>query len=166
MNAPALAPEVQAQLAKLATDLAHNPKTRKQFTKLVKEIDPTKRFPDIEAEELEEKMQREFEKRDHEAEAKRTQDRLEKQKESLKSRFKDEDISEIEKLMEKHGISDYDVGAKLYAAETKPAEPTYEMQDRAWSLPKIDIKDFGNLKAQARKNAYQAIDDIKRKRAS
>src|SRR5258708_36113 len=59
-----LSPEAKAQLVKLATDLAHNPKTRKQFVGLVKEIDPTRRFPDVEADEIREEMTREFEKRD------------------------------------------------------------------------------------------------------
>ena len=49
-----LSPEAQAQLAKLATDLANNPKTRKKFVGLVREIDPSKRFPDVENEEMRE----------------------------------------------------------------------------------------------------------------
>jgi hypothetical protein len=160
-----LSPEAQAQLAKLATDLAHNPKTRKKFAGLVQEIDPSRRFPDVEADDMRADMKKEFEKRDQEREAERVKLRLETQKESLRSRYDDSAIAEIEKLMEKKGISDYEDGAILYAAITKPATPTHDVNDHAWSLPKIDIKDFGNLKQRGRAQAYQAIDELNRKRA-
>ena len=75
-------------------------------------------------------------------------------------------IGEIEKLMEKKGISDYDDGATLYAAITKPAKPTYEVNDHKWTLPPIEIKDFGNLRQRGRAKAYQAVDDLNRKRVS
>lgn len=158
--------EAQAQLAKLMTDLANNPKTRKKVVGLIKEIDPSRRFPDVEAEELEEKMQREFERRDQAREAERVKTRLESQKAGLADRYDEKAIEEIEKLMEKKGISDYEDGAMLYAAVTKPATPTYEAKDHRWSMPAIDIKDFGNLSAIKRQRANQAIDDLRRKKAS
>lgn len=161
-----LTPEAQAQLAKLMTDLANNPKTRKKVVGLIKEIDPSRRFPDVEAEELEEKMQREFDKRDQLRETERVNRRLEKQKAALSDRYDDKAIGEIESLMQKKGISDYEDGAMLYAAVTKPATPTYEVNDHKWSLPAIEIKDFGNLKQRSLANAYQAIDDLRRKKAS
>lgn len=159
-----LTPEAQAQLAKLATDLANNPKTRKQFVGLVKEIDPSKRFADVEVDDLREEMKRERELEKQETAKQKMLDKLEAQKTSLKDRYDDAAIGEIEKTMEKLGISDYDVGARIYAAETKPAKPTYEVQDHRWSLPNIEMKDFGNLEQISRAKAYQAIDDIQRAR--
>lgn len=159
-----LSPEAQAQLAKLATDLAHNPKTRKKFVGLVKEIDPSRRFPDVEADDLKEEMTREFEKRDQLREAERARQQLETQRTGLKSRYEDKDIEEIEKLMEKKGISDYEDGAILYAAITKPATPSYEAKDHRWKMPGRDIKDFSNPQV-SRDAIYKAIDDVKRKRA-
>lgn len=161
-----LTSEAQAQLAKLMTDLANNPKTRKKVVGLIKEIDPSRRFPDIEAEEMKEQMQREFEKRDQQSEAARVQRRLEKQKAALADRYDEKAIGEIEKLMEKKGLSDYEDGATLYSAFTKAATPSHDINDHKWSMPAIEIKDFANLKQRSRANAYQAIDDLKRKKAS
>ncbi len=164
-----LSPEAQAQLAKLAVDLANNPKTRKKFVGLVKEVDPSKRFPDVEADDMREEMRAEFERRDQEREVERVKKRLEKQKNALKDRYDETAIAEIEKLMEKKGISDYEDGAILYAAVTKPANPSYEPKDHAWSMPGIEMKDMKNsaaLKQRGRAQAYQAIDDLNRKRAS
>lgn len=159
-----LTPEAQEQLAQLAQNLAHNPKTRKQFVGLVKEIDPTKRFPDVEADDLREDMKKEFEKRDQAAAAKHALEEQEAQKNGLRSRYDDKAIEEIEKIMEKYGISDYEAGAKIYAADLKPAQPTYEENDHRWKMPGIEQKDFPNLKQISRQRANQAIDDIVRNR--
>lgn len=159
-----LSAEAKEQLAKLAQDLAHNPKTRKAFVGLVKEIDPTKRFPDVEADEMRAEIKTEFEKRDEQTRAATIRARVDAQRESLKSRYAEEDIVKIEKLMEEEGISNYETGAKLYAADLKPSKPSYETQDHAWSMPAIDIKDFGNLKKITRQKAYTAIDEISRNR--
>lgn len=164
MSTSTLTPEAQAQLAKLATDLANNPKTRKQFVGLVKEIDPSKRFPDVENDELREEFKRELADRDRKAEADRIKQHQENQRNALKERYDDATIAEIEKMMEKKGIGDYEDGAALYSAITKPEKPSYEPQDHAWSLPNIEIKDFDKLKQRSRASAYQAIDDLNRKR--
>lgn len=164
----ALTPEAQAQLAELTQALAHNPKTRKKFVGLVKEIDPSRRFPDVELDDMREELKRDREAEKLEREAEKTRIRLETQKDSLKSRYDDKAIEEIEKVMEKYGISDYDAGAKLYAADLKPAAPTYEENDHRWKMPGIEMKDFGNLKQISRGKAYQVIDEItkNRKKAS
>lgn len=161
-----LSPEAQAQLAKLATDLAHNPKTRKAFTKLVQEIDPSKRFPDVEIDEIRAGVVKEFEERDQRAESARVLAAQENARAALKDNYDDKAIGEIETLMTKHGLSDYSLGARLYAADTKPANPSYEVNDHKWNLPAIKIEDFGNLKQLGRQRAYQAIDDIRSKRVS
>lgn len=161
---PALSSEAQAQLSELALALAHNPKTRKKFVGLVKEIDPSRRFPDVETDQIREDMEKEFEKRDQAREAARVKERMESQRESLKSRYEDKDIEEIEKLMEKKGISDYEDGATLYSAVNKPAKPTHDIKSHAWEMPTVDRKDFNNLTQISRKKAYEAIDDLQTKR--
>ncbi len=161
-----LSPEAQAQLAKLATDLANNPKTRKGFTKLVREIDPSKRFPDVETDEIREEMRKEFETRDADRKKEAALAKIEAQKNGLKSRYDDKAIGEIEALMEKLGISDYDIAARLYASEIAAATPRsgeYVEDDHKWSLPKFDVKDIPNLTQNARANAYKALDEVRRK---
>lgn len=159
-----LDPQAEKELAALSLGLAHHPKLGKQFKKMVSQYDPTKRFADIEAEDLRDEVKKEFEKRDRDAEIARVKTRLDNQKNELKSRYDDKAIDEIEKLMEKHGISDYDVGAKLYAVDMKPANPTYEENDHRWKMPGIEIKDFNNLKQISRQRANQAIDEVIRNR--
>ena len=159
-----LDPQAQKELADLAIALANNPKTRKAFAGMVKEVNPTKRFADVEAEELEDRVNKRFEQRDQANEQERVRIRLEAQRDSLRSRYDDSAIAEIEKVMEKYGISDYEAGAKLYAADLKPAAPTYETSDHRWSMPNIEAKDFGNLKQISRQKAYQTIEEITRNR--
>lgn len=154
------------ELSDLSVRAANDPKTRKKFVGIVKELDPSKRFPDVENDDLREEFERQRAADKQEREQEKALAKIEAQKESLRSRYDDAAIGEIEKLMEKHGIGDYDVAARLYAAETTAAKPTYEINDHKWNLPKVDPKDFGNMKQNSRALAYQAIDDIKRKRAS
>lgn len=162
-----LSPEAQAQLADLSVALAHNPKTRKQFTKLVQEIDPTKRFADVETDELRESIDHKFAERDQQAEAARTRQRLEAQRQGLISsgRFKEEDVAKMEKdVMEKHGISDYDIASKVYAADMKPVSPTSEIKSRTWKMPVLQKEDLGNLTQHSRDKAYAVIDEIRGRR--
>lgn len=168
---PVLDPEAQKQLAELTIKLAHDPKTRKAFTKLVKEVDPSKSFPDMDAEDNRDVIRSEFAKRDQDAESARVKQRLEAQRAGLinSGRYKEEDVQKIEKeVMEKHGISDYDVASKVYAADTKAANPTPEIKSRVWEMPMSTLsKDaLGNMDNFARGEAYKAIDEIKNKRAS
>lgn len=154
------------ELSDLSLRAAHDPKTRKKFVGIVKELDPTKRFADVEIDDIRDDVRKEFEKRDADKAKAEALARLESQKSNLKSRYDDTAIGEIEKTMEKLGISDYDVGARIYASETKPANPTYIENDHKWTMPNIDPKDYGNLKQIGRQRAMQAIDDIRNKRAS
>lgn len=164
-----LDPEAQKQLAELMVGMSKNPKTRKEFTRLVREVNPSMSFPDVEKEEMRETITSEFAKRDQENETKRVKERLEAQRSSLitSGRFKEEDVGKIEKeVMEKHGISDYEVAAKVYAADMRPASPTPEIKSRVWEMPMASLgkEALGNMDNFARNEAYKAIDDIKKKR--
>ncbi len=159
-----LTPEAQAQLAKLATDLANNPKTRRQFVGLVKEIDPSKRFPDVESDEMREAIEKKFEERDQAEEMKRVQRKLAKQRAALEGRYGEDDIKEIEKFMEQKGYTDYEDAAIIYGAKIKPATPTYDVKDHTWEMPKIDMKDMGNLPQRRRSSLMSAIDEVQRNR--
>lgn len=162
-----LSPEAQAQLSKLATDLAHNPKTRKRFVNLVKEIDPSKTFPDVELEDLRESIEAKFADRDHQEAARKATRKLERQRASLieSGRFKEEDVEKIEKeVMEAHGISDYEVAATYYGAITKPVTPTSEIKSQTWKMPPMTKDDISNIGHHTLQNAYAVIDEIKGKR--
>lgn len=162
-----LSPEATDQLAALAQTLAHNPKTRRQFVKLVQEVDPSKRFPDVESDELRESIKSEFAQRDQQAEANRVLQHQQNQRAGLISsgRFKEEDVKAMEKdVMEKHGISDYDIAAKVYSADTRPATPTSEIRSRSWEMPNMTKDNIANLGHHARDTAFKVIDEFKNKR--
>lgn len=160
-----LDPQAQKELADLMVELSHDKDMRPMVNKFLKKK-TGKVMPDVEIEDIRADVRNEFEKRDQDRAKKEALERLENQRSALKSRYDDAAIGDIEKTMEKLGISDYDVAARIYASETKPANPTYTEQDHRWEMPKIDIKDFGNLKQIGRQRAMQALDDIKRNRAS
>lgn len=160
-----LDPAAQAVLAQLAIDLANNPETRKDFARIAKKVDPKRRFPDVEADEMNDRIAAEFDKRDQAAAAEKATRKLERAKAKLAERYDDDSIKAIEALMEEHGLVDYELGAKLYAADTKAAIPTSHQEDHRWRLPEIKVEDFGKLQQISRDRAYQALDDIKRKRA-
>lgn len=164
-----LSPEAQAQLADLTLKLAHDPKTRKQYAKLVKEIDPSRTFPDVEMDEFRESVKAEREADKLAEAAQKTRERLAAQRSALiaSGRFKEEQVKEMESsVMEKHGISDYDVAAKVFSADIKPASPTHELKSRTWEMPTLTKEDMGNMTAFSQKQAYAAIDELKTKRAS
>lgn len=165
MSTVNLDPAAQAVLAQLAVDLANNPETRKDFARIAKKIDPKRRFPDVEAEDLEARVNARFEEEKQNREVEKASRKLERAKAKLAERYEEEDVKKIEALMEQHGLADYELGARLYAADTKAATPTSHQEDYSWKLPNIDVKDFNNLKQISRDRAYQALDDLKRKRA-
>lgn len=166
-NKPKFDPETAQQLAELAMAIAHNPKTRKGYTKLVREIYPDRRFADVETDEIREDIKKEFEQRDLQRRAEETKRAQESARASLitSGRFKEEDVQKIEKeVMEKHGISDYEVAAKVYNADLKPARPTPEVQSRTWNMPTVKKGDLDNLGKIALEKAYGVVDEITSKR--
>lgn len=154
------------ELSDLTIKVANDPTTRRGYADLVNKIEPGRKFHDVEAQRLEEKLEKRFEKQEADRKASEALSRLEAQKSSLKERYDDKALGEIESLMEKLGVGDYEVGARIYAAETKAANPTYTQNDHQWKMPDIDMKDFGNLKQMAQAEAYKVIDEIKRNRVN
>lgn len=161
-----LDPAAQAALAELAVEVANNPDTRKEFARLVKKVQPNRRFPDVEVDDMREEIRREFEKKEQEGEQARILRSMERQKSKVSENYDDKAMGEIEALMSKHGLSDYELAARLYAAETKPATPRPQPNDHRWSLPNIELKDFNNLKQIQQSKAYQAVDEIIAKRTT
>lgn len=161
-----LTPEAQASLAELTVAIAQNPETRKQFAGMVKKVKPEYQgsFHDVTNEDMRDEMKAEFRKRDEENLKKDALRQLSEQRNSLRDRYDDTALGEIEKLMEKHGISDYDLAAKIYAADTKPSMPNPSAGDYSWKMPAIEVKDFNNLKQIRHEKAFQAVDEIIRNR--
>lgn len=177
---PELDPTVAADLARLALDLSHDPKTRKAFGKLVKEAKPdsvhARAFTDVE---LEDKFTA-FEERQAAKELKAQQDgvveRLNKQRQNLLTggsdgsgpKYDEETVKKIEKFMEENGIVNYQHGAVLYANENPPLTPPSEDEPQIahgdrWTIPEFEkFKDDPD--GAARSTAREVIRQFRQKR--
>jgi hypothetical protein len=166
--APAVQLDARAQqeLAELMVDMSHDKEMRPLVNKFLKKKNG-KVLPDVELEEIRAENKREFEKRDIAASAEREKLRLEAQRNALieSGRFSEDDVKKMEKdVMEKHGISDYNVAAKVFAADVKPADPTPEISSRNWELPKFSKEEMANPHAVARRRANDVVGEIMRNR--
>jgi hypothetical protein len=155
------------ELGRLAAQIGNNPKTRRTFMKALKEIDPDRyaRFPDQKLEDKLEELDQARETEKIEREAEKLQVRRQAQRDSLAHRYSEEDIGKIEALMQANGLVDYEVGAKIYAADTRPASPNAEIPrpSATWTLPTFEglAKDPANA---ARNHAYAVIDELRKQR--
>ena len=159
--------ETVEDIAELAMKLAANSKTRKAFLSAVKEVDPTKRFPSHEVDTLREEMETKYEadkaERQLEAERKETERRLNAQRAALAGRLNDDQIKEVEAVMTKYGLTDYEAGADLYEARRPPTPPNDPTA--TWDFPTLDGLLADPTKA-ARNEAFKVITELKRGRAA
>ena len=178
-------PNVIADLAQLARDLAHNPETRREFGKLVKKAKDKSpaaarhagAFSDVEIEDKFESFRAEQADRELKAQQQQIVDRMNGQRTRLLTggengggkKYSEDDIKKIEALMEKKGLTDYDDAAVLYAA-TLPPENTMpteipNVQGATWEFP--EWGKFGKDPVKAsREVAAQVIQEFQqRKRA-
>lgn len=168
VNVSQLDDQAKADLAALAIELSKDVEGRKLINKKLKPLG--KSLPDVDLADLSASIDNKFAERDQQENARRMNDHLESQKNGLRSRgFKDEDIANMEtNIMQKHGISDYDVAAKVFAADARPADPTHEIKTRTWQMPTLGEKQIHNsadIANFARERAYQVVNEFKNKRA-
>jgi hypothetical protein len=169
---PPLDPNVAADLARLALDLSHDPKTRKAFGKLVKEAKPdsphARAFTDVD---LEDKFDA-FERKQMERELKTQQDavvaQLNAQRQNLLTggpdgsgpKYDEDTVKKIEKFMQDNGITNYHHGAVLFANENPPLTPPSDddppaMQGDRWTIP--DFEKFKDDPDGAARSTAQAV---------
>lgn len=152
------------ELSDITLKVANDPKTRRKYADIVNEVEPTRRFHDIEAQRLEEKVDKKFEERDAERRKKEILAKQEAERNALKDRYDDAGIAEIEKIMEQEGISNYQTAAKLYAADLKPSAPTPDIKSGVFEVPKFDIKNINNMRQDSTKRAYEVVGELMKRR--
>jgi hypothetical protein len=152
----------EMELGRLLKKLSGHPQTRRETYKLLKKANPNARFIDQELEDYKEAeaKRREDEKLERERQAVMT--RLENERKALAERYDEEHIKEIEALMQKHGISSYEIGAKLYASEVAPSRgSSSNPQGQTWTMP--DNKDLlADPRKWATDQAANIIEEFKR----
>lgn len=166
-HAARLTPEAQAELSAMMTDLANDKEMRPAVGKWLKKK-YGKTLPDVELDDIRQTVTREFEDRDLAEQSRRSKEKLESDRAGLITggRFTEDDVKEIEKIMEKHGISDYTVASKVYAADQKPADPRPEINSRNFELPKFDKTALADPKAFARNKANEVVGELMRNRSN
>lgn len=172
--------EVAADLGDLLHELTHDPKARSKIGRVIREVRPESphaaAFADIEQEDRISAFEQKQADKELKAQQQAVLDRMNAQRASLLTggpdgqgrKYSEEDISKIEALMTKKGITDYDDGATLYAATLPPVTPKPDnlpqQHGATWEFP--EWATFGKDPVRASRNlAHQVIDEFQRKRA-
>jgi len=131
MSLENLSLEAQAELAALAKSLAEDPKTRKQFLQLTKQVRPDVPIPKIEIEErtnaVLDSANKRVESLEAKLRAKDAKEELERRRNNLRTKQlaeSDADIADIEKLMIEKGIANHETAAEYHSWMKQAAAPT------------------------------------------
>ena len=160
-------PEAIEELAALSKRLSENPKTRKSFLRLAKEVNPDIPMPELEMEEMVNERTSAAEKRvadlENQLRAQQVRDELNRRRNRLKeSGFAqtDDDILEIEKLMTEKGIANHETAADYWRHMKQAAVPTPGYPQPVMS--RMDVKGYmKNPVAAARENAAAALAELR-----
>lgn len=163
-----LRPMTQAErdalaMGNLMRKLAANPKTRGPLINLVTSQDPSaaRHFPDHQVEQLRRQIIADKQKEKLEREAAETKSKLEAKRKDLLDRYGEDNVKGIETLMEKHGLHDYDLGARLYSAENNQGSARLEPpRSSRWTMPD-DKKLLENPSDWANETAHTVINELR-----
>lgn len=162
--------EADKQLSSLARDLANDPKTRKDFLRLIKAKHPDRVIPELDTEEQMRKFAEPYIKEQADLKKKLLErdvrDRIEAERSTLRDAgYSKDDIAAIEKLMTEKHIPSHATAAEHYKMSKTLSTPTPSTLTRAGTnkLPvdKKALKESGGIKNWARDEAHKAADDIK-----
>ena len=163
---PAPAPEFDdatyIAAGRLAIALGRNKETGRAFRKLVKKVDPSRTFPADDVADLREEMAQRDKDREEKAAHDKAIEAQEQQRKLVAGRYAPEEIKEIEAIMTKHGLADYEIGEELYLSRRKPREAAAAANSggRTWEFPQQEGL-FENPGKWATDEAVKVIDEIK-----
>jgi hypothetical protein len=169
MSLENLSLEAQAELAALAKSLAEDPKTRRQFLQLTKQVRPDVPIPEIEIEERTSAVLEQANSRVESLEAKLRQkdakEELQRRRNNLKEKQlanSDEDIAEIEKLMIDKGIANHETAAEYHSWMKQASTPTPSQFPQP-VMSKFNTQDYmKNPVGAARDAAHQALAEFRK----
>lgn len=169
MSLENLSLEAQAELAALAKSLAEDPKTRKQFLQLTKQVRPDVPIPEIEIEErtnaVLETANKRVESLEAKLRAKDAKEELERRRNNLRAKQlaeSDEDIADIEKLMIEKGIANHETAAEYHSWMKQAAAPT-PSQFPSPVMSRFNTQDYmKNPVGAARDAAHAALAEFRK----
>ncbi|MBO0863564.1 MAG: hypothetical protein J2P16_00630 [Mycobacterium sp.] len=176
--------EQQADLASLAYELGHNPKTRPYMARLIAEVDPQRAraaFPDVVQAAQFAKLKRDVAEQLDLSGARAQKAKFDEQRAKLKERYSEEELTKIGEVMSRFGTPDWEAGAVLYANEHPHADPRLqppredERPGATWEFPTVPgrdgkMLDFRTFASDPRRHsldaAYNIISEFKNSRLS
>ena len=169
MSLENLSLEAQAELAALAKSLAEDPKTRKQFLQLTKQVRPDVPIPEIEIEErtnaVLETANKRVESLEAKLRAKDAKEELERRRNNLRTKQlaeSDEDIADIEKLMIEKGIANHETAAEYHSWMKQAAAPTPSQFPQPF-MSRFNTQDYmKNPVGAARDAAHAALAEFRK----
>ena len=169
MSLENLSLEAQAELAALAKSLAEDPKTRKQFLQLTKQVRPDVPIPEIEIEErtnaVLETANKRVESLEAKLRAKDAKEELERRRNNLRTKQlaeSDADIADIEKLMIEKGIANHETAAEYHNWMKQAAAPTPSQFPQP-VMSKFNTQDYmKNPVGAARDAAHAALAEFRK----
>lgn len=158
-----------AGLATLAKRLGSNPKTRKDFMRLVKSDNPALSIPEVDLpDEIMAKIAEDAKERQKlEARLLESEQREEirARREAIKRAkgLNDSQIEEVEKMMVEKGIHNHETAADFFLSQQKMAEPTPSFEPaKRLEIPALDKIKSNQSPIDMYKTAmHTAIDDLK-----
>lgn len=161
--------EQRDELAALAQQLAENPKTRKGFLGLTKELKPDLPIPELEIERATNEAVSRAESRVRELqdklEAREALDQLESRRRALVKKglvSSEDEIQDVEKIMLEKKIADHETAAQYHQWMKEAATPTPSQYQpnlmKGWDLGKY----MKNPVTAARDEAAKALQDLRR----
>lgn len=162
---------VESELAALAQQLAENPKTRKDFLRLTKQVKPDLPIPELEIEERTNQAVSQASQQVQQLEAKLKQkeamEELEKRRSTLLKKGlaeSDDDIKDIEKIMLDRGITNHETAAEYHRWMKQAAEPTPSGYNPS-VMKKFDLSQYWkNPVTAARGEAAKALNELRQPR--
>jgi hypothetical protein len=169
MSLENLSVEAQQELAMLAKTLAEDPKTRRSFLQLTKQVRPDVPIPEIEIEERTNSVLQQAEDRvkslEDKLRAKEAREELTKRRDTLvkKGLVESEDeIKEVEKIMVEKGIANHETAAEYHSWMKQAAAPTPSQFPQP-VMSKFNTKDFmKNPVGAARDAAHAALSEFRK----
>lgn len=152
-------------MGRLLHKIGMNPKTRPAVVDAIRTIDPNARFPDIENKETREYVDQKFAEAEEKAQNRRVEAQLESQRRAIAKDYGAENLEAIEKYMVDNSVPNYQVAAKAWGADNRPAMPNNMPRPmEPWQQPP-NMKDLLERgKEISFDRAYGAIDDILKQR--
>lgn len=162
--------QTQAELAALALQLSSNPKTRKSFLKLTKEVNPNTPIPEVDVEsEIDSKVKAvsdDFGKKLAAIEEERSKEKFASERARVQSKhnFSDDEMKKMEELMTKGELPmDYKFAPTMFKQQIEPVGSTnYGADYGPVEMPSAEGL-MDNEVRWSNKTAHQIVDELRAK---